>query len=97
MPKDSDRVRVHFWMDRDDWEWYKDRFSAKIGFSKAVQTILHAWRVRLTSKAEAQATGLPPGHLLEIQEILATPEPPESPTNPELQSSLARQMLPGME
>lgn len=59
--------RVHIWMEEEDWEWYKVQFSGNVGFSKAVQTILHAWMVRMKAKAEAKAAGLPPGQLSEAE------------------------------
>ena len=55
MPRLNDGIRVHIWMEREDKDWYMARFGSKLGFSRAIQTVLSAWRKQM--EAKAQATG----------------------------------------
>lgn len=52
-------VRVHLWLEQDDVDFYKAHFSPNPGFSTAIRTVLHAWRVKMEEKAgtRPQASG----------------------------------------
>ena len=52
-------IRVHLWLEQDDWDYIMEKFSDNYGASAAVRTIVHSYIKNLKAKADAKANSLP--------------------------------------
>lgn len=67
----EDLCKVHLYLDKDDLEWYKTIFQAKIGLSKSVRTVMRSYRnaIEAQSGQAARRVEAPPAIMEEIMEM----------------------------
>lgn len=66
----EDMHRRHVWIADDDWDWLGELYRKNIGISGAIRLMIKDYRKRIEAKAAAQARGLSPRDIPELDEIV---------------------------